>query len=361
MVSCWGGYIHVEPVTSLRATQTSIAFRNTILFWRQHGVIIDTVRMDNQRSNELRSTFAELKLQASLVSPYDKAPNRAERAIRTCKNHIIAVRAGFHADCPHTYLDKGIMQIEMTLNTIHPFEYDPTISAYHAVHGAPYDFLKHPIAPVGTKVLTWDSPEHRGSWSDHGVPAIYMGPAMEHFRAFEVWVPSKSAMRITNTVWWFFENLRPDDTLLRTDMATSFPPSKHRPFPRNDGTDLIGRHFIEPELGICIILAAGPVVVKKMNSRAMAHRSKHDDTNPIPLGPHFTLTYRQLDTGEEHYSSIMEILSWIELGPILQPPPTPPVDQTNELPITTPSYVPASIQYVPVRPHTNLAPIPITV
>jgi hypothetical protein len=79
-------------VISLRATQTSIAFRNIIQFWRQHSVILDTVRMYNQRSHELKSTFTDLKLQASLVSPYDKAPNRAERTIRTCKNLIIAGR-----------------------------------------------------------------------------------------------------------------------------------------------------------------------------------------------------------------------------------------------------------------------------
>jgi hypothetical protein len=50
-----------------------------------------------------------------------------------------------------------------------------------------------------------------------------MGPAVDHLRAFEVWVPSSSALRITNTVWWFLENLWPDDSLLQTD-RTSSPP-----------------------------------------------------------------------------------------------------------------------------------------
>jgi hypothetical protein len=60
---------------------------------------------------------------------------------------------------------------------------------------------QHPIAPVGTKILTWDAPDHRGSWADHGVEAVYLGPAIEHLRSFEVWVPNTSAPRITNTVW----------------------------------------------------------------------------------------------------------------------------------------------------------------
>jgi hypothetical protein len=137
--------------------------------------------MDNQRSADLRQAMLDLDLTLSSVSPYDKSANRAERAIRTAKNHIIAARAGFHRIGSPIYLDKGIKQIELTLNTLHP-----TMSAFAAIHGYPFDFRKHPIAPVGTKVFTWNAPEQRGSWADHGVPDIYMGPAMDHLRAFKV-------------------------------------------------------------------------------------------------------------------------------------------------------------------------------
>ena len=103
-------------------------------------------------------------------------------------------------------------------------------------------------------------------------------------------------------------------------------------------------------------------MVKRMDSRAMSkrHRQGTPETPLIPLGSHFTLTYRQLDTGEEHFSSVMEIVSWIELGPLLLPPPTPLPDPTDDLPITTPSYVPASLQYVPIHPHPSVAHIPMT-
>jgi hypothetical protein len=86
-----------------------------------------------------------------------------ERGIQTAKHHIIATRAGFHRDCPHVYLDKCLRQMEITLNMLHPFEYDPKISAYHGVFGAPFDFMTHPMAPAGSKVLTWDPPTKRGS------------------------------------------------------------------------------------------------------------------------------------------------------------------------------------------------------
>ncbi len=157
---------------------TSVAIEAAVGFFRGHNVFLDTIRMDNQSSPEVRELAIELKLEWDLVNPYQKEPNRAERAIRTGKNHIIATRAGFHKECPDTFLDKCLYQIEMTLNNIHPFEYDPAISAYHGLFGQRFDFAQHPIAPVGCKVLTWNSPDLRGSWADHGVNGIYLGPAI---------------------------------------------------------------------------------------------------------------------------------------------------------------------------------------
>jgi hypothetical protein len=79
-------------------------------------------RMDNQRSFYLIETARILKLQIEYISPEIKRPNRAERSIRTAKNHIIATRAGFHPGCSHAYLNKCLPQIVITLNLIHPFE-----------------------------------------------------------------------------------------------------------------------------------------------------------------------------------------------------------------------------------------------
>jgi hypothetical protein len=183
-----------------------------------------------------------MNLQWELVPPYVKNPNRAERAIRTAKNHIIATRAGFHPDCLHAYLDKCFFQIELTLNIVRPFDYDQSKSAYEGLTGRSYDFQQHPIAPVGAKVLAWDSPSHRGTWADHGVQAVYLGPANNHLRAFEVWVPNTSAPRITNTVWWFLhDHLAADEPLLQPAVSLAYPPSKSRPDPRDDGSDLVGR------------------------------------------------------------------------------------------------------------------------
>jgi hypothetical protein len=199
-ISCHGEYINIQPLLSLRHEHTTMALKRTVEIFREHGAVINRIRMDNQQSTPLLLMAKQLNVKWDLVSPYVKNPNRSERTIRTAKNHMISTHAGFHPDCPPMYLDKCLFQIEMTLNIIRPSEYNEQLSAYEALHGTSYNFRLHPIAPVGTKVLTWDAPDHRGSWADHGVPAVYLGPAPNHFRAFEVWVPNTSATRITNTV-----------------------------------------------------------------------------------------------------------------------------------------------------------------
>jgi hypothetical protein len=164
LVACHGAYIHLEPLTSMQGLETATAITAAVEFYRQHGVQLDTIiRMDNQSSPEARAAANKLLLKWEFVSPYQKEPNRADCAIRTAKNHIIATRSGFHRDCPHTYLDRCLTQTKLTLNLIHPFEYDPRISAYEGLIGHPYDFNRHPIAPAGSKVLTWDSPDKRGT------------------------------------------------------------------------------------------------------------------------------------------------------------------------------------------------------
>jgi hypothetical protein len=176
MVTCWGSYIHIEPLTSLRGAQTASALDHSVDFFRGKGVCLNQLRMDNQSSPEVCLQATKLKLTVDLIYPFHHQPNRAERSIRTAKNHIIATRAGFHPDRPRTFIDKCLPYMELTLNCLQPYEYDPNISAYHGIHGNTFDFIRHPIAPLGCKVLTWDHPQHRGSWADHGVIAIYLGP-----------------------------------------------------------------------------------------------------------------------------------------------------------------------------------------
>jgi hypothetical protein len=322
LVATWGSYIHFEPLTSLTGKDTADALKKTVLFFRKQGVALDTLRMDNQTSQEIRAMAISLDLTWELVNPYQKEPNRAERAIRTGKNHMLAVRAGFHRDCSASYLDQCMFQVEVTLNLLHPYEYDPAISAHEGVFGKKFDFARHPIAPAGSKVLVWNSPDNRGSWSDHGIPGIYLGPAMKHFRGFNVWVPQTSSRRVSGTVWWFVKPMRPDGELLSpANLQVMYPPSRERVNPVPDGSDLLGRFFLEPSSGICCITRLGPTGTDNEDNLAE------------------TLHYRCVKTQGEYYATVTQIETWIKDGPLLQKPMDESI-QYPAAPVTYPCYFP---------------------
>ena len=144
-------------------------------------------------------------------------------------------------------------------------------------------------------------------------------------------------------------------------MASAYPPTTARPNPQANGADLLGRHFLEPELGVCVIIGIGPATVKQMPSRAQRNRTQRTPEGDLTLrlGTHYTLVYRQVDTGEEHYSSIDEILFWIDTGPCLQPPPDSPYPHDTTATVTTPSFIHASLQYVPHPTQPIARPLPV--
>ncbi len=77
LVACWGSYIHFEPLTTMKGPATATAVKSAVLFFRKQNVHLDTIRMDNQSSPEIKQTAEELDLQLDLVNPHQKEPNRA--------------------------------------------------------------------------------------------------------------------------------------------------------------------------------------------------------------------------------------------------------------------------------------------
>jgi hypothetical protein len=144
--------------------------------------------------------------------------------------------------------------------------------------------------------------------------------------------------------------IKPDQDLLRLDPEIAYPPTRDRPNPQDNGADLLGRHFVEPEIGVCCITDLGPIIHKAIDTRADRNqRMRLGAEPPIPAGAHYTLCYRQLLTGAEHISSVTEIINWIKNGPILQPPAlvNPEVTSTSPNAIA-PLATTTLLQYVPI-------------
>ena len=65
-----------------------------------------------------------------------------------------------------------------------------------------------PLAPPGCRVLVHDSPENRESFAPHGLDEWYVGPAMNHYQCYRVWMWETRDVRVGLTVSWFPRNVK---------------------------------------------------------------------------------------------------------------------------------------------------------
>ena len=202
LVSYFNGYIHVEPLSSRGHAAYIDAYERTFTFWKQYGPLPVVVRLDNETSHQLEQFIKPLAT-FQYFPPSNHRANRAERAIRTWKNHFISTIATASPQFPLSRWDKLIPIAELTLNCMLPWLLDPTISSYHGLTGAKFDFQAHPIAPAGTSILIHDKPGDRATWSPHGTAGFYLGPALAHYRCHNVYSSVTHTSRVTDTVAWF--------------------------------------------------------------------------------------------------------------------------------------------------------------
>lgn len=205
LVSYYGGYIHVEPMSSRHHTSYIAAYDKTFTFWAQYGPLPDVLRLDNETSHALEVFVATRVKSFQYFPPGNHRANRAERAMRTWKNHFIATLATASPQFPMKLWNKLLPLAELTLNCLLPWHHNPSISAFHGLTGAPFDFRAHPIAPAGTAILIHDKASERPTWAAHGTPGFYIGPALLHYRCHHVHSTITSAPRITDTIAWFPE------------------------------------------------------------------------------------------------------------------------------------------------------------
>ena len=113
--------------------------------------------------------------------------------------------------------DRKIPQATLTLNLLLPSRINPRLSAKAQLNG-PFNFNATPLAPPGTKVLIHETPDQQRSWAPHGVYDWYIGPELEHYRCYQVYVPTMRAECVAKTVQ-FFPNNCPVPKLSSADNA----------------------------------------------------------------------------------------------------------------------------------------------
>ncbi len=110
-----------------------------------------------------------------------------------------------------------------------------------------YTMFSIPLVPQFISIVTvfWANKQD-GSIFSHTLTETLSKCASRHFqkrtnshqaaRSFTpgvVWVPSTSASRIANTVWWFMAPIKPSQEFLQLDLDVAYPPTRHRPDPQS--------------------------------------------------------------------------------------------------------------------------------
>jgi hypothetical protein len=231
--------ILVEPMKNRSDAEALRAYQHLYGILTDHGLKPKLNILDNEASKAIKRGIRQAGADLQLVEPNNHRVNAAERAVRTFKNHFIAGLCSTNPRFPVTLWDKLIPQAVLTLNLLRTSRLNPNLSAHAQIFGL-FDFNKTPLAPPGTRALIFEDPETRQSWAPHGKEAWYVGPAMEHYRCYQFFIPETKGTRISGTAEFFphhckMPTISPADTvahaaqdlvraLTTTTPATPFPP-----------------------------------------------------------------------------------------------------------------------------------------
>ena len=207
-------YIKSYPIKSRHRTELIRAYDNVYSFLRTRGYRPQLHKLDNETSKDVESFIANNNASHQYTPPDMHRTNPAERAIRTWKNHFVAIRAGTPSTYRLSNWCKDLEQTDITLNMMRPCTQNPKLSAHEAMEGM-FSFDATPMAPIGTECMVHVKPSRRQTWGYHAIKAWYFAPALNHYRCVKV-VTDTGAVRTTDT-FTFLHHTIPVPTITATD------------------------------------------------------------------------------------------------------------------------------------------------
>ncbi len=192
--------ILVEPFQSRHDRHRIAAHGRIMTRLKEKGHTVDHQILDNEASKDYRQTITQdWKATYQLVPPHVHRANAAERAIQTFKAHFLSILAGIDASFPNYLWDKLLPQTEITLNLLRQSTLAPATSAWEAFHG-PLNYDATPLGPIGCPVLIHNKASTRKSWDFRGREGYSIGPALLHYRCFQVVDSATKNLLISDTI-----------------------------------------------------------------------------------------------------------------------------------------------------------------
>jgi hypothetical protein len=153
------------------------------------------MKLDNEASKLLKTYLHKQNITLQVVPPYSYRRNSAERAIRSFKDHLIYRLCSTDKSFPMHLWDRLLPQAVITLNILRTSRVNPKLSAATQIYGQ-YYFKRAPMAPPGTRIIAHETPNIRRTWDPHGQDGWYIGPALEHYRWYTIYITKSRAERV---------------------------------------------------------------------------------------------------------------------------------------------------------------------
>jgi hypothetical protein len=160
------------------------------------------MKLDNEASKLLKTYLHQQNITFKLVPPYSHIRNAAERAIRSFKDHLIARLCSTEKSFPMHLWYRLLPQAVITLNMLRTSIINPKLSGSTHTDGQ-YDYNISPMAPPGTRIIAHYTPSRRRTWAPHDQDGWYIGPALEHYRCFTVYINKTKGEKSFETVDFF--------------------------------------------------------------------------------------------------------------------------------------------------------------
>jgi hypothetical protein len=157
------------------------------------------MKLDNEASKLLKDYLYQQDITFQLVPLYSHRRNSTERAIRSFKDHLIAGLCSTDKSFPMHFWDRILPQAVITLKMLRTSRINPKLSSATHLFGQ-YDFNRAPKAPPGTILIAHETPGRRSTWAPHGQDGWYIGPALDHYRCYTVYITKTRSNRTVETV-----------------------------------------------------------------------------------------------------------------------------------------------------------------
>jgi hypothetical protein len=193
--------ILIEPMKNRTTGEMIRAYQVLIDQLNSAGIFPKLHILDNECSAEMKATIMLNKMKLQLVPPHDHRCNLAKKAIRTFKDHFVAILCGADNAFPLHLWDRLLPQAEHTLNMLQPSQVTPTISAY-AYLWKQHDYSGNLFAPLGCKVEAHLVPTIQELWAPHTASDFYVGNAWDHYQCHEIYITNTCHTQVCNTVFF---------------------------------------------------------------------------------------------------------------------------------------------------------------